>query len=144
MRTRNLLWSSLALVLMISGTTAATAASAGAKAVTAAEYQWLKAMQSNNMDLLVPLLDERMVYTSEDNVVFGKAAAIASFKADIYSSADYKDFKVTQFGDTAIATGTFIGKVAHAGGKPRDVRLRFTDTWIRIAKGKWLCVATQD
>lgn len=144
MRTKSLLWSSLVLILMISGATAATAANAAANAVTTAEYQWLKALQTNKADLIAPVLAEKVVYTdSENNVYSGKAAVIAAFKTDTYKSADYQDFKVTQFGGTAIATGIFIGKVVHAG-KARDVRVRFTDTWIRAGKGKWLCVATQD
>jgi ketosteroid isomerase-like protein len=46
------------------------------------------------------------------------------------------------FGDTAIATGTFIGKGTSGAGEPLDERERFTDTWVKMADGKWLCVAT--
>jgi ketosteroid isomerase-like protein len=41
-----------------------------------------------------------------------------------------------------IATGTFIGKGTSGAGKPLDERERFTDTWVKMADGKWLCVAT--
>jgi ketosteroid isomerase-like protein len=60
-----------------------------------------------------------------------------------WSSVDYTDLKVTVFGHTAIATGTFTGKGKDATGKPLDERVRFTDTWLKI-DGKWLCIATQD
>ena len=41
-----------------------------------------------------------------------------------------------------IATGTFIGKGTSGAGKPLDERERFTDTWVKMADGKWQCVAT--
>jgi hypothetical protein len=58
--------------------------------------------------------------------------------------AEYTDLKVTLFGRTAIPTGTFIGKGANPAGRPLDVRVRFTDTWVKMAYGKGLCVATHD
>ena len=36
------------------------------------------------------------------------------------------------FGDTAIGTGTFIGKGKSAAGKPLEERVRFTDTWVKV------------
>jgi ketosteroid isomerase-like protein len=142
--TRSPIWGSLALVMVLSSA-AVQAAAAGAdeQAVTAAEHQWLKAQQTNNVELLAPLLAEKVVETSEEGKVFaGKDAVLADAKAEIWSSADYTDLKVTVFGHTAIATGTFVGKGKDGSGKPLDVRVRFTDTWVKMADGKWLCVAT--
>jgi ketosteroid isomerase-like protein len=146
MRITRVIWGSLAVLLMVSGATA-QAATTGAdeQAVTAAEHQWLKSQQTNNVELLAPLLDDKVVETSEEGKVFaGKDAVLADAKSGTWSSADYTDLKVTVFGHTAIATGTFIGKGTDAAGKPLDVRVRFTDTWVKMANGKWLCVATQD
>lgn len=145
MTTRNLIWGSLALVMMLSGA-ATQAATAGAdeQAVTAAEQQWLKSQQTNNVELLAPLLADKVVETSADGKVFaGKDAVLADAKSDSWSSVDYTDLKVTVFGHTAIATGTFAGKGKDAAGKPLDERVRFTDTWLKIS-GKWLCIATHD
>lgn len=145
MRTRNLIWSSLALALMVSGATAAAqAATAGEQAVIAAEHQWLKAQQTNNMELLAPLLSDKVVYTSNDKLFDGKDAVLAAFKSYTYSSADYEQLRVTLFGRTAIATGLFVGKLTGSAGKASDLRLRFTDTWMKMANGRWLCVASQD
>jgi ketosteroid isomerase-like protein len=146
MSTRSLIWGSLALVLTVSGATA-QAATAGAdeQAVTAAEHQWLKSQQTNNVELLAPLLADKVVETDEEGKVFaGKDAVLADAKSTTWSSAEYTDLKVTVFGHTAIATGAFIGKGTNSAGKPLDVRVRFTDTWVQMAKGKWLCVATHD
>jgi ketosteroid isomerase-like protein len=75
-------------------------------------------------------------------VYAGKAAVLAAAKSDTWSSAAYSDIKVTVFGSTAIATGTFTGKGTHAG-KSVDAQVRFTDTWM-MTNGKWLCIATHD
>jgi ketosteroid isomerase-like protein len=144
--TRTMIWGPLALAIMLGGA-AAQAAAAGAdeQAVTAAEQQWLKSQQTNNVELLAPLLADKVVETSEKGKVFaGKDAVLADAKSEIWSSADYTDLKVTVFGHTAIATGTFVGKGKDAAGKPIDARVRFTDTWVKMPDGKWLCVATQD
>jgi ketosteroid isomerase-like protein len=142
---RNLVWGWLVVVMMMNGA-AAQAATAGTaeQAVTAAEHQWLKSQQMNNVDLLAPLLADKVVETTEEGkVLAGKDAVLTAAKSDKWSSADYTDLKVTVFGDTAIATGIFTGKGTDAAGKPVDARVRFTDTWV-LANGKWMCVATQD
>ena len=145
MTTKNLIWGSLALVTMLSGAAAQAApASADEQAVTAAEQQWLKSQQANNVELLAPLLADKVVETSVDGKVFaGKDAVLTDAKSEIWSSVDYSDLKVTVFGHTAIATGTVTGKGKDAAGKPLDERIRFTDTWLKM-DGKWLCIATHD
>jgi hypothetical protein len=62
MSTRSLIWGSLAFVVMVSGV-AAQAATAGAaeQALTAAEHQWLKSQGTNNVELLAPLLADKVV-----------------------------------------------------------------------------------
>jgi uncharacterized protein (TIGR02246 family) len=144
-RTRSQIWGSLTLVLMVSGATSlATTTAADEQAVIAAEHQWLKAQQTNNPELLAPLLADKIVETTDEGKVFaGKDAVLADAKSDTWSSAEYTGLKVTLFEHTGIATGTLIGKGTSAGGKPFDVRVRFTDTWVKAANGKWLCIATQ-
>jgi uncharacterized protein (TIGR02246 family) len=132
------------LVLLAGAAAQAATAGTAEQAVTAAEHQWLKSQQTNNVELLAPLLADKVVETSGEGKVFaGKDAVLAAAKSEKWSSAEYSDLKVTVYGDTAIATGTFAGKETDAAGKPLDARARFTDTWV-LANGKWLCVATQD
>jgi ketosteroid isomerase-like protein len=140
MNKRNLVWLSLALALF-SGH--AAAADSAVQAVTAAENQWLKSQQTNDVSLLAPLLADAVVETTEEGKVHsGKQEVLAAAKDDIWSSAEYTDLKVSVIGQTAIATGIFAGK-GKSGGKPVDARVRFTDTWV-LMNGKWLCVATHD
>jgi len=63
-------------------------------------------------------------------------------KATKYDSVDYPDLKVTAFGDTAIATGGFKVKGTDDAGKSFDLDERFTDTWVKMSKGEWQCVAS--
>lgn len=146
MSTRTLIWGSLALVTVLVSAAAQSATAGGdEQAVTAAENQWTKAQQTNNTELLAPLLADKVVETSDEGKVHaGKDAVLADAKSDNWSSVQLSDLKVTVFGGhTAIATGTFVGKGTSAG-KPVDARVRFTDTWVKMADGKWLCVASHD
>jgi ketosteroid isomerase-like protein len=112
------------------------------KAVAALEQQWLQSQKTNNSDLVAPLLADKFVNTSTDGKVTGRTETLATAKTTKYDSADYDDLKVTVFGDAAIATGTFKAKGTDSSGKPMDVNERFTDTWVKMANGKWQCVAS--
>lgn len=133
-------------MVLISAAAQSATTGADEQAVTAAENQWAKAQQTNNIELLAPLLADKVVETSDEGKVYaGKDAVLADAKSDNWSSVQLSDLKVTVFGGhTAIATGTFIGKGTSAAGKPVDARVRFTDTWVKMADGKWLCIASHD
>jgi ketosteroid isomerase-like protein len=112
------------------------------KAVTDLEQQWLKSQRANDVALVDVLLADGFTNTSSDGKVTNRAEAIAEAKATKYTSVDYVDLKVMVFGDTAIAIGNFRGKGTDASGKPLDANERFTDTWAKMANGKWQCVAS--
>jgi ketosteroid isomerase-like protein len=134
-------WCALALVLLAS---AAWAQGGGTEqAVAALEQKWLQSQQTNNPDLVAPLLADKIVDTSSDGKVADRAGALAMAKGMKYSSAEYYDVKVTAFGNTAIATGGFKGKGTDASGKAFDTNERWTDTWMKMPNGKWQCIASQ-
>jgi ketosteroid isomerase-like protein len=114
------------------------------QSVAALEQKWLQPYKTNNIDLVAPLLADNIVETDNGKVYAGKAAVLAQQKSYKWSSAEYNDVKVTVFGDTAIVTGGFKGKGTDAAGKPVDVQVRWTDTWVKMPNGQWQCVATQD
>jgi ketosteroid isomerase-like protein len=114
------------------------------KTVTALETRWLKSYKTNNPDLIAPLLAEKFVSTGADGKLLNKAESLADAKSTKNTSADYENLQVTVFGATAIATGGYIGKGTDASGKPFDVHLQWTDTWVKMPNGKWQCVASQD
>ena len=117
-------------------------AGATEKNIAALEEKWLQSQKANNPDMVAPLLADKFVSTEIDGKVNSKAETIARAKASKYESAEYSDLKVTVFGDTAIATGGFKGKGTDESGKPFDIYLRWTDTWVKMPSGKWQCVAS--
>ena len=130
---------SLGLLLLV---TAAWSQNGTEKAVAAFENQWLKSQQTNNVDLLNPLLADKFVNTSSDGKVTGKSETLAEYKQTKWTSAENADVKVTAFGDTAIATGVYNGKGTRSG-KAFDAHERWTDTWVKSSSGQWQCVASQ-
>ena len=139
MNTRSIIWGLLSGVLMLSGL--AAKAGTAEDAVIAAENQITKSQQTNNVELQAPLLADKYVSTDQEGTVLvGKEANLADAKLTTFSSMELTDLKVTVFGDTAIATGTFTDKGTYKG-KPFNHKGRFTDTWVKL-NGKWLCVAT--
>ena len=145
MNTRSLIWGAFVFLAVSGATTRVAVAGPDEQAVLAAEHQWLKSQQTNNVELVAPLLADKVVGTTDEGkVLAGRDAVLADEKSTTWSSADYTDMNVTVFDRTAIATGTFTGRGKDAAGKPLDVRERFTDTWVKMANGKWQCVATQD
>src|SRR6201990_2310511 len=100
---RSLMWCSLGLVLL---TSAAWAQASGTEqAVAGLEQKWLQGQQTNNPDLIAPLLADKIVDTELDGKVQDKAGLMEMTKAIKYKSAEVEDLKVTVFGDTAIASG---------------------------------------
>jgi ketosteroid isomerase-like protein len=143
---RRLIWSLIGSMSLVSAVWSQAMTSGGTEqAVAALEQQWLKSQQTNNVDLLAPLLVDTFVETeSSGKVTTTKTDALASAKTYKWSSADYVDVKVVVYGDTAIATGIFKGKGTDASGKAINDTDRFTDTWVKMPNGKWQCVASQD
>jgi ketosteroid isomerase-like protein len=135
------------LALLVLGSAAVVqaqpAGSVTEKAIVALEEQWLKSQQTNNADLVAPLLADKFVNTGDDGRVTNRAQYLADSKASKFAAAANENVQVTVFGHTAIATGLWVGKGTDEKGKPFDVRVRWTDTWVRMPDARWQCVATQ-
>jgi hypothetical protein len=58
-----------------------------------------------------------------------------------YVDFKYVDFKVQVYGNAAIATRGSRGKETDKSGT-RDIKNRWTDTWVKMPSGKWQCVAS--
>lgn len=132
------------LILVLSAAVPLLLAQNTEKTVADLERQWLKSQQTNNVDLLEPLLAEGFTSTSDEGKVTNRTQTIAEAKATKFTTADYTDLKVMVFGDTAIAIGGFKGKGTDPSGKPFDSNIRFTDTWTKTSDGKWQCIASAE
>jgi len=133
------------LICLLSLLVLATAASAQSteKAIAALENQWLESQKTNNPDLLIPLLAEKFINTSDDGKVTGKSETVATYKNTKWTSVENTDVRIVVYDNTAIANGEYKGKGTR-DGKAFDARERWTDTWIKMPSDQWQCVASQD
>lgn len=139
----SLVWFLLGCFLMVSAASSqAQTTGATEKAVAALEEQWAQAQNTNNPDLLEPLLGDKFVSTSFDGKVTGKAEALAEVKSFVKNSAANSEMKVIVYGDAAIAMGIWRAKMKDPSGKVVDLNVRWTDTWLKMPNGKWQCVAS--
>jgi len=138
---RTFVWYSLALLLL--GAAWAQSSKGGTEqAVADLEQKWMQSQRANNPDAIAPYIADKAILTSPDTKPLDKAGFLKEQKATKYSSVDYADVKVTVFGDVAIATGVFKGKGTGPDGKSFNVTEYFTDTWVKMAGGKWQCAAS--
>ncbi len=140
---RTILWCLIALISLGSAAwSQAQTSGETEKAVAALEEQWLQAQNTNNPDLLAPLLADKFVNTSLDGKVTGKAEGLAEVKSFVKDSAANFETKVIVYGDAAIAIGIEKGKMKDPSGKIIDFNVQWTDTWVKMPGGKWQCVAS--
>jgi ketosteroid isomerase-like protein len=140
---KTMIWCLLGLIALVSATWAEDKQSgATEKAVTALEMKWMESQKTRDPDLLAPLLADHFVNTAADGKVTGKAETLAATKGTKWDAYEYEGLKVTVFGNTAIATGTFKGKGTDPAGKPLNSHERWTDTWVKMSSGQWQCVAS--
>lgn len=139
---RMLIWCLPSLVLLVSAAGLKAQTGGTEKEVSALEHQWLQAQNTSSPDMLAPLLADKFVSTSPEGKVSGKSELLADTKTQKWTNGEYRDEKVTVFGNTAIATGVFTGKRTDASGKSLDETVRWTDTWMKMPNGKWQCVAS--
>jgi ketosteroid isomerase-like protein len=112
------------------------------KAVAGLEQQWTAAGKMSNADGVAPLLADNFTNMNSDGTMMNKAQTLAMVKGSKWEINEIGDVKVTAFGNTAIATGTWRGKGTSADGKPIDAHERWVDTWMKMPSGKWQCIAS--
>jgi ketosteroid isomerase-like protein len=122
------------------GKPAAPAAAAAIKAVTDLENKWVTLSRAGDGEGLGALLADDFVALDADGTMHTKSEVVARTKKAKWTTNEVADLKVTVHGDSAIATGSWIGKGTDANGKPVDAKERWADTWVKMATGKWQCV----
>ncbi len=144
MKKNNLHWCLLGTVILSSLASAQGAMDVNTlNDVVALEQTWLRSQQTNNTEMLAPLLADNILDTStEGKLMTGKDAVIADAKSVKWSQAEYTEMQVAVHGGTAIATAVFTGQGTDSAGKPVKVHERFTDTWVKQSDSQWRCVAT--
>jgi ketosteroid isomerase-like protein len=113
-----------------------------AKAVAGLEQQWADGAKASNADMVSPLLADNFVNLNSDGSSSDRAQTLSRLSKSKWEMNQIGDVKVTVFGNTAIATGTWQGKGTDSEGKAVDAHERWVDTWMKMASGKWQCIAS--
>jgi ketosteroid isomerase-like protein len=121
--------------------TATSSDSSVSQQLIALENKWTDAGKKGDADTVAPLLADQYVTTDADSSMHTKKDILARIKSAKWETNEISDVKVATYGNTAIVTGTWIGK-GTKGGKPIDAHERWTDTWIKMPNGTWQCVAS--
>ncbi|HJQ26922.1 MAG TPA: nuclear transport factor 2 family protein [Blastocatellia bacterium] len=109
------------------------------------EHEWNEALKARDLTWFERNLAADVTDISSGNgALHTKAEDIAALKADrtVYESLALSDLKARVEGNAGIVTGVNHIKGRDEQGQPFDVRLSFTDTYIRRA-GRWQVWASQ-
>lgn len=110
--------------------------------ITGLEQQWAEAQKLGNAAPVADMLADTFVSTNVDGHTSGRDRILANMKGGHWDQNEISDVKVTLYGNTAIATGAWVGKGTDGSGSHIDRHERWTDTWIKMPNGKWQCVAS--
>ena len=131
------------LIVLIAVAQFAMAADKDAPAAIAAlEEKWAEGQKTGDATVVEPLLHKTFITTDVNGHSYNKEQLLANLKGGKWESNSISDVRVTVIGDTAIATGAWSGKGIDGDGTRIDRHERWTDTWVKMKGGKWLCVAS--
>jgi len=128
--------------VMLAMSTVAAAQSNIEKMLMDLEHQWVKAALAGKAEALAPVLAPTFVMVGTDGMMQNKDQYIAFTTKGKWQVSEVSDMKVQVYGDAAVVTGVWTGKGTDGAGKAFDGRERFADTWVKMADGKWQCVAS--
>jgi ketosteroid isomerase-like protein len=110
-------------------------------ALKAIEDKWDAASVKGDVNTLGQIFHDSFISTNTEGVVHTKAEMLNEIKSGAvkYESSKVEDLKFFLYGNAAVVTGKWSGKVIEQG-KPVESAERFTDMFIK-EKGQWRCVA---
>lgn len=132
------------LLTMLAATAVAAAADDNSQLLDI-ERQWNEALKTHNVAWIEKNFAEDMTDISSGNgALHSKTEDIAMMKDDktAYESLELSDLKARVEGNAGIVTGVNHLKGRDETGQPFDIRLAFTDTYIK-RDGRWQVWATQ-
>ncbi|HTI05815.1 MAG TPA: nuclear transport factor 2 family protein [Gemmatimonadales bacterium] len=131
-----LLWAALLVV---------QAQDADSRALLRLEDGWASALVKRDRSTFERMLAPNFVYT-ENGALLDRATVLTSLvSGDTVTAAHNDSMVVHRYGAvTAVVTGWLIVQ-GHGASGPYEHRYRFTDTWVKRARGSsWQIVAAQD
>jgi ketosteroid isomerase-like protein len=124
---------------------ATSAAAPTSESVLAAEEEFARALQDNDVDGVArSLSDDWAVVSARGGVAEGKAIFPDGIKQGYLTHKTYEvsEPRVRLYGNVALVTAK-VHNAGTFGGKPFDVMERETDVWLWKGGG-WKCVLTQE
>jgi ketosteroid isomerase-like protein len=109
--------------------------------ILALEHAWNQAEAFGDLKALDAIFDNGLVYVDSDGTLLTKAEFLSHVKAAHLQQETTQSMTVQVFGDTAIATGTYLVK-EFKNGKYIQHRGRFVDVWVQKNQA-WTCVAAE-
>jgi ketosteroid isomerase-like protein len=109
--------------------------------ILALEHAWDQAEAFGDLKALDSIFDNGLVYVDSDGTLMTKAEFLSHVRAAHLQQVITQSMTVQVFGDTAIATGTYVVK-EFKNGKNVQHRGRFVDVWVRKNQA-WACVAAE-
>ncbi len=112
--------------------------------IIALESAWDQAEQNRDVNALVNLLADNLVYVDYDGSLSNKQQFLASIKSGDITGEQINNEGVSVHlynNNVAVSTGIYRDKGIEKG-KPFQRRGRFTNVWLN-QNGKWECIASQ-
>lgn len=109
------------------------------------ELDWLEAMKSKNLDWMEKNFASDFSEVSFMNgSVMNKQQMIDAMRVDktVFDHMEVSELNIRVDGNAAIVTGIGHGRGKMADGKPFDMKLRFTDAFVK-RDGRWLAWSSQ-
>jgi len=112
-----------------------------AQAITQMEQEWASNAKMGKMDAVAANLADSYMELDGSGAFYTRAQSIERMKEAKWQTNEVSDIKVTVHGNTAIASGAWHGQGTVAG-KAVDEHENWIDTWMKMANGKWQCIAS--
>ena len=129
-------------LVMLAICTVSFAQSSIEKTLMDLEGQWVKAALASKGAAIAPLLATDFVSIQSNGTTQTKVAYVAATNTGKWQVSEVSDMNVQVHGESAVVTGVWTGKGTDGTGKSIDGQERFADTWVKMADGKWQCVAS--
>jgi ketosteroid isomerase-like protein len=130
--------------LAVSAAAQLPAQDAVAKELMKLEDQWGAASIKRDGASVGRMLSDNFLSFTDKGEVNTKAKLIASINADTtqYVSGANSAYQVKVHGNTAVIIGVWTATTKTAKGNLKRA-WAWTDTWMKQADGRWLCIASQ-
>jgi ketosteroid isomerase-like protein len=115
-----------------------------AKELMKLEDQWGAASIKRDGASVGRMLSDHFLSFTAKGVVSTKATLVASINSDTaqYVSGANSGYQVKVHGNTAVIIGVWTVTTKTAKGNSTQAHA-WTDTWMKQADGRWLCIASQ-